>query len=41
MGGRVALHSTSAYYQYDTGIPNCDAKYDDSNPHNMSQLDAE
>ena len=41
VGGRVALHPTSDYDQYDTGTPNHDAKYDDSDPHNLSQLDAE
>ena len=41
MGGRGALHPTSAYDQYDTGMPNRDAKYDDSDPHNLSRLDDE
>ena len=41
VGGRVALHLTSAYDQYDTGIPNRDAKYNDSEPHNLSRLDDE
>ena len=41
MGGRVALHPTSDYDQYDTGTPNRDAKYDDSDPQDLSQLDAE
>lgn len=40
-GGRPALHPTSAYDQYDIGILNRDAKYDDSDLHNLSRLDDE
>ena len=41
VGGRVALHPTSAYDHYDTGIPDHDAKYDDSDPHNLNRFDDE
>ena len=41
VGGRVALHPTSAYDQYDTGAPNRDAKYNDSDPPNLNRFDDE
>ena len=31
----------NAYDQYDTGTANRDAKYDGSDPHNLSRLDDE